>query len=90
MINMVLIIREWAATTLAARIWPAYLLVEIEASELHSRIWYNPYTVRAVPSHETSPAFVSPHLHEALPNRQLVFRPPSTLYLEQNLEALEW
>lgn len=87
---MELTARKWAATTLAALAWPAYLPVEIVARELHSRIGYYPYTVGTISSHKSSPAFISPHLHEALPNRQLVLRPPNTLYLKQNLEPLEW
>ena len=75
---------------MAALAWPSYLLVEIEARKLHGRIRYYPYTICAIASHKTSPTFIPPHLHETFPNRQLVFRPPSTLYLEQDLEALEW
>ncbi len=70
--------------------WRAYLPIEIIARELHRRVGYYPYTIGTVPSHKSSPALVSPHLHETLPDRQLVFRPPGTLYLEQDLEALEW
>ena len=87
-ISMVLTTRELAATALTALACATYLLVEIVARELHSRVRYYAYTVGTISSHETFPAFIPPHLHESLPNRQLVFRPSRTLYLEQNLESL--
>ena len=51
-----------------AKSW-AYSFIEIITPELYCGIWYNPYTVGAVPSHEPPPAFFPPHLHETLSHR---------------------
>ena len=67
-----------------------YLLVDVVARKLHSRVGHYAYTIGTISSHKSSPPFISPHLCETLPNRQLVFRSSSALYLEQNLEAFEW
>ena len=60
----------------------AYLFVEIVASELDGGIWHYPYTIRPVPSHETSPPFLPPHLSQTLAYGHFVFVPAMTLYLE--------
>jgi hypothetical protein len=46
----------------------AYLLIEVIAPELDRRIWHDTYAICSVSSHESSPTFVLPHLHEALSN----------------------
>lgn len=67
----------------------AHLLVEIIAAKLDSRIWHNSNAIRAIPSHEASPSFILPHLHETFPHRALVVLTSNTLYLEENLEPFK-
>lgn len=61
----------------------AHPLVEVIASKLYRRVWHDAYTVCAIPSHETSPTFIPPHLRKTFPHRQFVFVPPNALYLER-------
>jgi hypothetical protein len=63
----------------------AHILIEIVTSKLYGRVWNDSYTVRAVSSHESSPSFVFPHLHETFSDGELIFFTAGALDLEQDL-----
>ncbi len=65
------------------------LLIKIVAAELNCRIRNDSNAVCAIPSHEASPSFFLPHLHETFPNGKLILLTPRTLYLEEDLESFK-
>ena len=64
-------------------------LVDVEASELHSRVWDDTYAVGAIASHQASPSFICPHLFECSSYRELVLCSTRALYLVENLQAFQ-
>jgi hypothetical protein len=64
----------------------AHFLIEIVTSELYSGVRHNSYAICTIPPHESSPAFLLPHLHEAFPNGKLVFFTSSALDLKEDLK----
>lgn len=67
----------------------AYPLVEIVAAELNSRVWHNADAVSSVASHESSPAFLAPHLSQRLTDRHFIRISADALNLHKNLQALK-
>lgn len=64
----------------------AHFLIEIVTSELYSGVRHNSYAVCTIPPHESPPAFLLPHFHEAFPNGKLVFFTPNALDLKEDLK----
>ena len=58
-----------------------YLLELFVRGELYGAVWDDTDTVDAIPSHETTEAFLSPHPDETFPNTTILVFRSSWLYL---------
>ena len=65
------------------------LLIKAVARELYGRIRDDTNAISTIASHQTPPALVFPHLHEPLPNWQLISGSSSALYLKQYFQTLK-
>jgi hypothetical protein len=67
----------------------SHLLIEVITSKLDRRVRDYTDAIRAVPTHEASPTFFTPHLCKGLADWQLIFVTTGALDLIENLEPFK-